>query len=151
MVWLNTIRLRSNSPEVRRKALECLAPPGTRDALTELLIAGLDDEDARVRCAAVGGLTRSRTTNPWPPVLTALQDSDSVVREAAAAGLGRLGDPASSHRLVSLLKDATPGVRTAAAVALRNLGWRPATGKSKPSSISPWAISTPPLSQATPR
>ena len=40
MVWLNTLRLKSNSPEVRRKALETLG--ACRDARAlELLLAGL--------------------------------------------------------------------------------------------------------------
>jgi hypothetical protein len=45
MVWWNTLRLKSNSPEVRSKALERLDP--ARDARSlELLLAGLGDEDA---------------------------------------------------------------------------------------------------------
>ena len=57
MVWWNTLRLKSNSPEVRRKAIENLDP--TRDARAlDQLLAGLGDEDSQVRCAAVRGLAQ---------------------------------------------------------------------------------------------
>jgi len=55
MSWWITLRLKSNSPEVRRKALESLGAAGDAHAL-EFLIAALGDEYPQVRCAAVCGL-----------------------------------------------------------------------------------------------
>jgi len=130
MVWWNTLRLRSNSPEVRRKALESLdVSKNTRARALELLLAGLGDEDAQVRCAAVEGLERISDDQAMAARITALQDPASIVREAAAASLGRVGDSRSFRHLAGLLKDAHPGVRTAAGTALRSLGWKPATGE----------------------
>jgi HEAT repeat protein len=130
MVWLNKLRLRSNSPDVRRKALESLdATENTRVRSLGLLLAGLGDEDAQVRCAAVKGLEQIPDDQAMVARITALQDPASIVREAAAASLGRLGDSRSFPQLVRLLRDAHPGVRTAAGFALRSLGWKPAAGE----------------------
>ena len=91
MVWWNTLRLKSSSPEVRRKAVESLDATGDARSL-ELLLAAMEDEDAQVRCAAIKGLEQVRDDQSIVALATALQDPNSGVREAAAAGLGRLGD-----------------------------------------------------------
>ena len=84
MVWWNTLRLKSNSPEVRSKALERLDP--ARDARSlELLLAGLGDEDAQVRCAAVKGLEPVKDDQSLIALTTALQDPNSKVREVASS------------------------------------------------------------------
>ena len=76
MVWWNTLRLKSSSPEVRRKAFENLDP--TRDARSlELLLAGLGDEDPQIRCAAVKGLEQVKDDQSMIALTTALQDPDS--------------------------------------------------------------------------
>ena len=49
MVWWNTLRLKSNNPEVRRKALETLDAADPR--MHERLVASLRDDDAQVRRA----------------------------------------------------------------------------------------------------
>ena len=90
MVWWNTLRLRSNSPEVRRKALESLDAAGDARAL-ELLIAGLDDEDAQVRLAAIKGLGQIRDHQSVTALVNTLRDPVSDVREAATAALGAAG------------------------------------------------------------
>ncbi len=128
MVWWNTLRLKSSSPEVRRKALEALDPARHERAL-ELLLAGLADEDAPVRCAAVSGLERVASDQAVAALITALDDPDSNVRQVAAAVLGRRGDSRAFPHLADLMRDAYPGVRTAAATALRHLGWKPATSE----------------------
>ena len=128
MVWWNTLRLKSNCPEVRRKALESLNP--TRDARAfELLLASLGDEDAQVRCAAVKGLEQVRDDPSMIALATALKDPNSEVREAAAAVLGRVGDARTFPYLAGLLKDSHPGARRSAAAALRSLGWKPSTSE----------------------
>ena len=89
-LW-NTIRLKSSSPEVRRKALESLDTTRHARAL-EPLLAGLGDEDAQVRCAAVRGLAQIEGDESVAALVSALHDPSSEVREAAAAALGRLGN-----------------------------------------------------------
>ena len=128
MVWWNTLRLKSNSPEVRSKALERLDP--ARDARSlELLLAGLGDEDAQVRCAAVKGLEPVKDDQSLIALTTALQDPNSKVREVAAAALGRVGDARAFPHLAGLLNDSHTGARRAAAAALRSLGWKPSSNE----------------------
>jgi HEAT repeat protein len=122
-LW-NTLRLKSNSPEVRRKALESLDAAKDPRSL-EPLVAGLRDEDAQVRCAAVKGLEQIKNEQSVAALANALKDPSSDVREAAAAALGQLGDAAISRELANLLKDSAPAVRASTAAALRSLGWRP--------------------------
>ncbi len=91
MVWWDTLRLKSTNPEVRRKALENLG--GTGDARAfELFLAGLDDEDRQVRCAAVRGFEQIKHDQSAAALMNALKDPSHEVRETAAAALGRLGD-----------------------------------------------------------
>jgi HEAT repeat protein len=128
MVWWNTLRLKSSSPEVRRKALEALDATGNERNF-DLLLAGLGDEDAQVRCTAVNRLEQVRDDQAMVALVSALQDPTSSVRETAAAALGRLGDSRTFPHLAYLLSDSHPGVRTAAATSLRNLGWKPSTNE----------------------
>src|ERR1043166_5015890 len=83
MVWLNNLRLKSKSPEARRKVLEALE--GAADPRTqELLVASLADEDPQVRCAAVKAIERANFEQTVPSLISALQDPTSAVRAAAA-------------------------------------------------------------------
>src|ERR1051326_2173764 len=128
MVWLNNLRLKSKSPEARRKVLEALegaADPRTR----ELLGASLADEDPQVRCAAVKAIERANFEQTVPSLISALQDPTSAVRAAAASGLGRLGDSRASAPLAKALKDPNDQVRACAGGALRTLAWKPGTAE----------------------
>ena len=148
MVWLNTLRLKSNSPEVRRKALETLDPAGNARAL-ELLLAGLSDEDAQVRCAAVKGLERARDDQSMAALIDALQDPTSTVREVAAASAGtdrRFARLSAPDLVVEGLRIPASGQPP----PLRCETWAgslPAV-KSRPRSMSPWVILALPHSPA---
>ena len=105
MVWWNTLRLKSNSPEVRRKALENLDATGDPRAL-ELLVAGAG---GRGRPGALrggqgtgaGSKSRIRAT-PWSARCRIRQGR----ARGGGGGLGRLGDgPAHSRHSRDLLKD----------------------------------------------
>lgn len=124
LLW-NTFRLKSANPEMRRKAIESLKPSDAR--AQELLRAGLSDDDARVRCAAVKVFAQGKDDKSVEALVVALHDPSSEVREAAAQGLTNAGDDRAQRQLVNLLKDSHPGVRRAAAGALRGIGWKPPT------------------------
>ena len=125
MVFWNRLKLSSHNPEVRRKAMEALDATDAR--AQELLLAGLDDEDGGVRCAAAKVLSQNKDGHYADALIAALHDPSPEVREAVAGGLARVGNERAHRPLARLLTDSHPGVRSAAAGALRRLGWRAAT------------------------
>jgi HEAT repeat protein len=128
MVWLKTLRLKSDNPAVRQRVVEKLA--GSEDSSdTDLIVASLVDENALVRCAAVRALETAPDQACIQGLLSALRDESADVRRVAAVVLGRRGDRSVAWPLSALLNDPSPEVRQAVAHALRQLDWKPATGE----------------------
>jgi HEAT repeat protein len=135
--------LRAPEPGVREVAVTMLGRadvPGSRHAL----VGALDDEDARVRAAAIGAVARSADGFAGLDLAPFTSDASPLVRAAAivaragpeiapgspllsdtseavrAAALGRLRDTDPTHRitLIAALDDDAAIVRAAAATAL---------------------------------
>ena len=128
MIWWNSLRLRSKNPEIRRNAIEGLHV-GTGSAANsrvfEVLAAGLNDDDLKVRCAAarvLGDLEDERAVDLLMPLLSS---SSPDLRQTAAVALGHLRDPRAVDPLVLMLRSANPQDRAKAGEALRDLGWTP--------------------------
>src|SRR5438105_10627432 len=91
MAWWNNLKFNSKNPEVRRKAIESLQPPG--DAQTvELLVAAFTDHDAEVRNAAAKAFEQIKDDTACQLIVTALYEGAIEARQAAATALGFLGD-----------------------------------------------------------
>jgi HEAT repeat protein len=146
MVWLDSIRLRSGSPQMRRKALENLIAARKLPSF-DRLVDILADPDPEVRCAAAKALTtlgeqfsaaaqvgtlaqissQLRTSaslaqvqdpRALKPLLKSARDSDPLVRVASITALGQELNPSVTETLLGSLNDSDSRVRSAAAQAL---------------------------------
>jgi len=128
MIWWNSLKLRSRNPEVRRHAIEGLhvgRGSSANSRVFEVLAAGLNDDDLKVRCAAatvLGDLNDERGVDLLIPLLSSTSPD---LRQTAAVALGHLRDPRAIDPLVQMLRSANPQDRAKAGAALRDLGWTP--------------------------
>ena len=120
MVWLESIRLRSGSPQTRRKAIQRLTAGGRlpRASITATLLDRLADPDARVRSAAAQALELHADPAHLTHFLSLLADDHFEVRVTAIQFLRRIRDPDIAPALVPRLADPDSDVRRAAALAL---------------------------------
>jgi HEAT repeat protein len=117
MVWLDSIRLRSSSPQRRRKAIESLTAAREMPDVKSL-IASLGDPDGMVRLAAAQLLEQQADPEHLPHFLALLGDEHFEVRLTAIQFLRRVSDPTVAEALVLRLADSDSDVRRAAAQAL---------------------------------
>ena len=128
MIWWNSLKLRSKNPEVRRHAIEGLhvgRGSNANSRVFEVLSAGLNDDDLKVRCAAatvLGDLNDERGVELLIPLLSS---ASPELRQTAAVALGHLRDQRAIDPLVQMLRSANPQDRAKAGAALRDLGWTP--------------------------
>jgi HEAT repeat protein len=110
----------------RKMALYCLRDFDARAPEVErAALAALDDEDARVRIAAVSAVARlaGDRSAAAARLLRVLEEGDAPLRRAAAAALGTLGEPREDV-LAALRRSAAAadqGLRRAAERSLRLL------------------------------
>src|SRR5512136_672983 len=117
MVWLDTIRLRSGSPQTRRKAIESLAAVGKLPSLRRL-VASLGDPDPQVRCAAAKALGTINGEFSAAARVGPLAHLSTQVRATAATTLRQVLDPRQIKPLLKSARDPDPTVRLAAIIAL---------------------------------
>ncbi|MFZ0159037.1 MAG: HEAT repeat domain-containing protein [Kineosporiaceae bacterium] len=111
----------THGPRGREAAAQVLGWLGETSAVGALEQA-LQDDDARVRSAAVEALGRIGLPTAAPAMCLLLgPEQPEAVRITAATALGRLGDPGSSEPLRGLLAESHTLAR-AAATALSQLG-----------------------------
>ncbi len=137
--WGNAATLDDPNPAVRVAALRAIGYGGHVD----LLIRGLQDEDADVRyVAAVELRRRGRDAGSHVNVLIALlKDEHKDVRGAAIDTLNAIGVPAIPA-LLEALTDPDPRVRSGALASLGPVGPRK-SGRER--SLEEWALFVPAL------
>jgi HEAT repeat protein len=121
--------LREGRPSVFGSPAEGTAVPLVDASAGRVAIAGLHDDDVRVRRVAAAVLGDLGDRAAASPLRKAVRDPDAQVRASAITALGELGSAdANANADVSLaLQDEHPRVRTAAAVVLvRTTGSREA-------------------------
>lgn len=92
-------------PEIRRAALRAVAS-GASEIPMDWLVAGLEDVDWTVRCAAADGLGASSLSGGFTPLSLALdRERDSVVRNALMSALFRADSEAALPYLVGALAE----------------------------------------------
>jgi ATP/ADP translocase/HEAT repeat protein len=122
-----TTALHAPEPVVRRMAVALMGRTGVSGAAEGLAVA-VEDADAGVRVAALGGLAAlPRWTAPSERIIGRLADPDEAVRAAAIRALGQLG---IREILGSHADDPSVLVRAAVAVALDG-GSDPAGGTAR--------------------
>jgi CRP-like cAMP-binding protein len=139
------------SVDVRRSCITALASTGSLD-VAPTLQSGLDDPEAQVRIAAIGGLVRLGGMPLLEPrIQRLLADPDPVVRAAAARHAGTEGatvletmiastdaaeciaaltnaDTSMRESVENRIRDADPGVRAAALKAMAEISPEPLIG-----------------------
>ncbi|MGZ4213369.1 MAG: Npt1/Npt2 family nucleotide transporter [Actinomycetota bacterium] len=90
-------------------------------AATSVAVAGLGDDDPRIRRLAAHVLGELESAEASDALRAALRDGDAGVRAAAAGSLARVGDSTSLETLPVLLSDPEVAVRRAALDAIAAL------------------------------
>ncbi len=120
-VLLDTFSDRNKALNVRRRALESLAPlslPEVRTAITE----AYHSRDARLRISSIYAMGKS-CDPAWQPILIEeLGNADAEMRYEAAGACAELEDESAVPRLVGLLDDIDTEVQMAAIRALGKIG-----------------------------
>ncbi len=127
MAWLSNLRLRSSSPQTRRKAIESLtADDNTRTAADakriKPLLKSARNPDPAVRLTAVAALGKEPNSFGTEPLLDRLCDADPRVRLAAAEALRDKANPAHLTHFLTLLADKHFEVRITAIQFLSGMG-----------------------------
>ena len=118
--------LDSAKPEIRASAIHDLLRHARGDAAVReraipLLQKRLDDEQSKVRAAAVVGLADLDAKEAVPKILRAVDDDDAYVRQMALTALGELPDPRSLPRVRRALTDDRPEMRYQAVIAFARI------------------------------
>ena len=109
------------TPWYVEQATRAPADPAQEEArrrAAEALGTALNDQDERVRQAAVQALSNMRDPRAIPGLLRALQSSDVSVRQMAVNSLRRFDTDEAIGGLVTAMKDTSPEIRMQAAGAL---------------------------------
>ena len=120
---LETIRdqLDSSDAAHRARAVEKLSL-FPLPSVQALLIAALEDEDDRVRSAALTSCAGFPEFDDPSPLLPLLRDSDPAVRMSTATLLGTMGDSSATPHLFQLLDESSADETKLRATAIRALG-----------------------------
>jgi HEAT repeat protein len=96
------------------------APEEIRAAVIPVLLAGLEDRDARIRDAAAIAIGRCGDARDVAALTRALADPNHVVAAAAIIGLGLISQPSADEVLIRMLGSTETGTRDRglAAIAL---------------------------------
>jgi len=120
-ILLTTFGDSSRSTEVRRRALEALAPlslPQVRQSITEAYQNG----NAALKASAIYAMGKNCDPYWLPILITELASTDSEARYEAAAACGELGEDKAVPHLIKLIDDADVDVQLASVQALGKIG-----------------------------
>jgi quinoprotein glucose dehydrogenase len=112
--------LKDSDPEIKAQAAKWIGDIKYKKAGAEL-IAGLKDENPRVRFFSAEALGRTANADAVQPLITLLEennDEDAYLRHAASLALSRIG---KVDAIASLSTHASKAVRMGAVLALRRL------------------------------
>lgn len=112
--------LKDSDPEIKAQAAKWIGDIKYNKAGSEL-IAGLKDENPRVRFFSAEALGRTANTDAVQPLVTLLEqnnDQDAYIRHAASLALSRIG---KVEVLAALSSHTSKAVRMGAVLALRRL------------------------------
>lgn len=123
---LASIEDKSRPMEVRRRALEAVAPlslPRVKRAILE----AYQNPHSKLRVSAVYAMGMSCDCGWLPMLLKELGSADAEIRYEAAGACGELGEEEAVPRLVELISDPDVEVQLAAIQALGKIGGNKAT------------------------
>ena len=119
---LLTVTADKNKPiEVRRRALEAVAPLSTEQVKTAIKTA-YESHDERLAISAVYAMGRNCDSKWLPFLLKELKSSDAEMRYEAVAACGEIGDEDIVQYLLPVANDPDIDVRMAVMQALGKIG-----------------------------
>ena len=118
---LSAIDDQGEQPEVRRRAIEAIAPlslPRVQDIISQ----AYNSDDAKMRASALYAMGRNGDPVWLPTVVKELGSQDAEMRFEAAVACGELGDEQAVPHLVRLISDIDSQVQLSAVAALGQIG-----------------------------
>ncbi len=115
--------LKSNDPEVQKKAIWALGDKEDRKAVQDL-IEFLKDNDPEIRGIAAWALGEIKDIRALPPLIEALPDKNDYAREMIIKAVGEFEQERGIEPLVVFLKDKNPDVRAATVWALGEIPYQ---------------------------
>jgi len=122
---LEVLRQPEGAVEVRRRALEALAPFNTPE-VQEFIQKAYEGDHAALRCSAIYSMGKSADPRWFSVLVRELRSSDSAVRYEAANACGELGTEEAVAHLAPLVRDEDYQVQLAAIQACGRIGGRQA-------------------------
>ena len=120
-VLLEVIDNDSETIEVRRRAIEAVAPMGI-PRVREIIKQAYESDDTTFKASAIYAMGLTCDPDWLPTVLKEAGSDDPEMRYEAAVALGEIGEEETAHRLGLLVKDDDLMVQAAALNALGNMG-----------------------------
>ncbi|MCX6012084.1 MAG: HEAT repeat domain-containing protein [Chloroflexi bacterium] len=120
-VLMNLIRNRSEQTEVRRRAIEAIAPLSRPD-VKEIINHAYSSKNAKLKRSGICAM--GRNCDPaWIPILVKeLVNTDPELRLEAVVACGEIGAVEAIPRLIKLVRDPDKQIRLAAITSLGNIG-----------------------------
>lgn len=118
---IGTIRDKTEDSEVRRRAIEAVAPfntPEIREIIWEAYKAG----QAEMKYSAVYAMGKSCDPEWLPVVVQELTSPDTAMRYEAACACGELGEEPAVPHLIPLFQDEDPQTQASAITAVGAIG-----------------------------
>ncbi len=107
--------------EVRRRALEAVAPFSTGD-INKYVRWAYDSEDIKLKCSSIYAMGRTGEPQWMPVVVRELQNPNTPIRYEAANACGVMDEEEMAPHLIPLLHDDDLQVQLAAIAALGEIG-----------------------------
>jgi len=118
---LSAVRRETNSLEVRRRALEAVAPLGLPE-VGEAIQEAYDSDDTGLKISAVNAMGKNCSPAWLPILIQEMHSPDAEMRSEAAAACGGLGEKEAVPHLIALVDDPDTTVALAAIKALGETG-----------------------------
>ncbi|MSQ40996.1 MAG: HEAT repeat domain-containing protein [Dehalococcoidia bacterium] len=122
---LEVLRRPEDAVEVRRKALEAMAPFNTPE-VQEFIQKAYEGDHAELRCSAIYSMGKSADPRWFSVLVRELKSSDPAVRYEAVNACGELGTEEAVAHLAPLVRDEDYQVQLAAVQACGRIGGRQA-------------------------
>ena len=120
-ILLATLESEEETIEVRRRAIEAIAPmslPGVPD----IIRTAYESDIAGFKSSAIYAMGLTCDTDWLPTILAETKSDDPEMRYEAAVALGEIGEEETAHILGQMVNDEDPLVQAAALNSLGNIG-----------------------------
>jgi HEAT repeat protein len=109
------------SPEVRRRAVEALAPLNNQN-VRDIILETYESASDKVRASAVYAMGQNADPVWAPYILDEMQSDEPEMRYEAAGAAGRMGQESFLPALARMVEDEAPDVQAAAITAISAIG-----------------------------